>query len=62
MTETTGPYWPGVSVIIPAHNAETTLADCLRSVFETEYAGEVEVIVVDDASTSPAYSVSKTER
>ena len=39
-----------VSVIIAAYNEEKVIAKTLRSVVETDYAGEFEVIVVDDGS------------
>ncbi len=41
---------PRVSVVIPAYNAESTLAGTLTSVFEQTYT-DYEVIVVDDGST-----------
>ncbi len=42
---------PSVSVIIPARNAEATIAEALDSVFSQEYAGSVEVIVADGSDT-----------
>jgi cellulose synthase/poly-beta-1,6-N-acetylglucosamine synthase-like glycosyltransferase/peptidoglycan/xylan/chitin deacetylase (PgdA/CDA1 family)/spore germination protein YaaH len=40
-----------LSVLIAAFNEEKVIAKTLHSVFETDYAGELEVIVVDDGST-----------
>ncbi len=50
---------PSVSVIIPAYNASNTLQACLRSVHAAEYDGEVEVIVVDDASTDATPAIAE---
>jgi len=40
----------GISIIIPAYNAEATIQRCIESVLKTGYA-PLEVIVADDAST-----------
>ena len=42
---------PFVSVVIPAYNEENYLPSCLASIRDQDYAGEYEVIVVDNAST-----------
>jgi peptidoglycan/xylan/chitin deacetylase (PgdA/CDA1 family)/GT2 family glycosyltransferase len=42
---------PFVSVVIPAYNEEDYLPLCLESIRKQDYAGEYEVIVVDNAST-----------
>ncbi|MGA8849336.1 MAG: polysaccharide deacetylase family protein [Dehalococcoidia bacterium] len=42
---------PFVSVVIPAYNEESYLLSCLESIKKQDYAGEYEVIVVDNAST-----------
>ncbi|MCJ7791700.1 MAG: glycosyltransferase [Dehalococcoidia bacterium] len=42
---------PFVSVVIPAYNEENYLPLCLESIGKQDYAGEYEVIVVDNAST-----------
>ena len=42
---------PFVSVVIPAYNEEKILPLCLESIRQQDYAGEYEVIVVDNAST-----------
>jgi glycosyltransferase involved in cell wall biosynthesis len=42
---------PPVSVIITNYNLEAYIADAIRSVRDQEYAGDVEILVVDDASS-----------
>lgn len=43
-------FAPPLSVMIAAYNEEKVIAKTVRSVLETDYAGEFEVIVVDDGS------------
>lgn len=47
-----------VSVIIPAHNASATLRACVSSIHASEYRGQVEVIVVDDASRDDTATIA----
>jgi len=42
---------PRVSVVVPAYNEAELLPGCLASLQAQDYAGEVEVIVADNAST-----------
>jgi mycofactocin system glycosyltransferase len=43
--------WPGVSIVIPAHNRAQQLERCLRSILSLDYpAPRMEIIVVDDGS------------
>ncbi len=42
---------PSLSLVIPAYNEENYLLSCLESIGKQDYAGEYEVIVVDNAST-----------
>ena len=42
--------YPFVSIIIPAFNAEQTIAKCLDSILAQEYRGKYEIIVVDNGS------------
>ena len=42
---------PGVSVIVPARDAEATLGAALDSVLAQDYAGAIEVIVADGSET-----------
>jgi cellulose synthase/poly-beta-1,6-N-acetylglucosamine synthase-like glycosyltransferase len=50
----------GISVVIPAYNAEGTIGDCLRAAKSLEYAGDLEVIVVNDGSTDKTADIALT--
>jgi len=41
-----------VSVVIPAYNAEATIAEALESVFAQRFDGGFEVIVINDQPTA----------
>lgn len=45
-----GNTFPLVSVIMPAYNAETTIASSLESIITQDYPN-IEIIIVNDAST-----------
>lgn len=47
-----------LSVIIAAYNEEKVIAATLRSVLETDYAGPVEVIVIDDGSRDETSAIA----
>lgn len=49
---------PKISIIIPAFNSEDTLADCLNSVFSSDFK-DFEVIVVDDFSKDSTLGIAK---
>lgn len=40
-----------ISVLTPAYNAETTLRTCVEKIFQMEFTGEIEQIIIDDGST-----------
>ena len=42
---------PFISIVVPALNEERLLYQCLNSLKEQDYAGDYEIIVVDNAST-----------
>lgn len=46
-----------ISVVVPAYNSKQTIADCLDSIFKSEYK-DFEVIVVDDGSTDGTGSIA----
>ena len=48
-----------VSVVIPAHDEEIYLLSCLESIGKQDYAGEYEVIVVDNASTDNTAQIAR---
>ncbi len=49
---------PHISIIIPAHNEEKYLPVCLESITKQDYAGNYEIIVVDNASTDNTANVA----
>lgn len=53
-----------LSIVIPAHNEEQYLGDCLESVYaeinRTAFSGSIEVIVVDNASSDNTVGVAKS--
>lgn len=50
---------PLVSVIVPAFNAATTIATCIRSIIAQTY-GPIEIVVVDDGSTDATADVARS--
>jgi cellulose synthase/poly-beta-1,6-N-acetylglucosamine synthase-like glycosyltransferase/peptidoglycan/xylan/chitin deacetylase (PgdA/CDA1 family)/spore germination protein YaaH len=44
-------YTPGVSVIVPAYNEEKVVVQTITSLLLQKYAGELEIVVVDDGSS-----------
>jgi cellulose synthase/poly-beta-1,6-N-acetylglucosamine synthase-like glycosyltransferase/peptidoglycan/xylan/chitin deacetylase (PgdA/CDA1 family) len=51
-------FHPPVSVIVPAHNEAAGIAATVRSIVDTHYRGELEVIVVDDGSTDDTATIA----
>lgn len=44
--------WPGVSILVPAHNEEIVMAGTLESLLHLDYPQDrMEIIVIDDSST-----------
>jgi biofilm PGA synthesis N-glycosyltransferase PgaC len=42
--------WPGLTLLVAAYNEEELIGNTLRSLSELSYAGELEIIVIDDGS------------
>lgn len=47
-----------VTVIVPAHNEEESLGQCIRSILDADFHGKKEVIVVDDGSIDRTHGVA----
>lgn len=47
---------PAVSILLPVHNSERHLNDCLRSLLRQSYR-QLEIIAIDDCSTDNSYKV-----
>lgn len=47
-----------VTVIVPVHNAEKTLNDCIESILNQTYK-EIEIIIIDDGSTDNSLEICK---
>jgi cellulose synthase/poly-beta-1,6-N-acetylglucosamine synthase-like glycosyltransferase len=54
--------FPSVSIIIPAHNEEETIAETIENVKKLEYSKKKEIIVVDDESTDKTFEIAKKYR
>jgi cellulose synthase/poly-beta-1,6-N-acetylglucosamine synthase-like glycosyltransferase len=52
------PFLPSISVIVPAHNEQTTIRQCLQSVFDQDYPN-YEIIMVDDRSADLTASIAE---
>ncbi|MGC8827745.1 MAG: glycosyltransferase [Anaerolineae bacterium] len=49
--------WPFVSVVVPTYNRAGVLRRCLEALTAQDYAGRLEIIVVDDGSTDETRQV-----
>ncbi len=47
-----------ITIIIPAHNEEAHLSECISSVLDASFAGRKQVIVVDDGSKDRTFEVA----
>lgn len=48
-----------ISIIIPLYNVEEFILDCLRSVAQQTYKGEIECIIVDDCGTDNSLALAE---
>ena len=51
---------PGISVIIPAYNAERYLEETVQSVREQQWEGPLEIIVINDGSADSTEALAKS--
>lgn len=49
-----------ISIVVPVLNEEELLADCLKSLFEQDYKGEYEIVIVDNGSTDKSVSIAES--
>jgi cellulose synthase/poly-beta-1,6-N-acetylglucosamine synthase-like glycosyltransferase/peptidoglycan/xylan/chitin deacetylase (PgdA/CDA1 family) len=54
------PFFPDVSVIIPAYNEAAGIAATVESMAESAYPGRLEIIVVDDGSTDDTAVIAES--
>lgn len=50
--------WPGVTIVIPAHNEEQVIANCVEAALAVDYP-ELEVLVFDDGSGDRTVAVAE---
>jgi cellulose synthase/poly-beta-1,6-N-acetylglucosamine synthase-like glycosyltransferase/peptidoglycan/xylan/chitin deacetylase (PgdA/CDA1 family) len=50
-------FTPAVSIIVPAYNEAVGIARCVQSLAGSRYAGQLEVVVVDDGSADDTAAV-----
>jgi cellulose synthase/poly-beta-1,6-N-acetylglucosamine synthase-like glycosyltransferase/peptidoglycan/xylan/chitin deacetylase (PgdA/CDA1 family) len=50
-------FAPAVSILVPAYNEAVGIARCVNSLASSTYAGELEVVVVDDGSSDGTAAV-----
>jgi cellulose synthase/poly-beta-1,6-N-acetylglucosamine synthase-like glycosyltransferase len=53
--------WPAVSVIVPAYNEKNVIVATVRSLLSQEYAGHLDVVVVDDGSPDGTGALAEVE-
>jgi glycosyltransferase involved in cell wall biosynthesis len=50
----------GISVIIPTYNRDQFVAECIQSVLNQDYKGNLEIIISDDGSTDKTLEIATT--
>ena len=53
-------FAPAVSILVPAYNEAVGIARCVQSLAGSRYAGQLEVVVVDDGSADDTAAVVET--
>lgn len=52
-------FFPDISVLLPAHNEEDVIKETISSILDSDYPGEIEVIVINDGSTDNTAEIVK---
>ncbi|MBI3828370.1 MAG: glycosyltransferase [Planctomycetes bacterium] len=52
-------FAPSVAVVVPAYNEEKVVAQTIRSLLASEYAGPLEIVVVDDGSKDGTFEAAR---
>ena len=55
-------HYPPITLLVAAYNEEDCIAETLQSIFNQNYPGEIEVIVIDDGSKDGTADVVKNMR
>jgi glycosyltransferase involved in cell wall biosynthesis len=50
---------PSISIITPTYNSAKTLADCLESIKNQDYRGDIEIIIADGGSTDSTLEIAR---
>jgi cellulose synthase/poly-beta-1,6-N-acetylglucosamine synthase-like glycosyltransferase len=48
-----------LTVIVPAHNEEEYIEDCIKSILTAEFNGKKEIIIIDDGSKDNTFKIAK---
>src|SRR5690606_33528805 len=52
--------WPGVTILVPAHNEERVLAGCLAAMCALDYPEDkLSILVIDDRSTDRTRAIAE---
>ncbi|PYP77472.1 MAG: polysaccharide deacetylase [Gemmatimonadetes bacterium] len=54
-----GDYAPGVSIVVPAYNEQKVIVQTIASLLQQQYAGAIEIVVVDDGSADDTTATVK---
>ena len=54
-----GAPWPPVTVVLPTRDEQAHVRDCLSSLLDQDYAGDVEIIVVDGRSRDATRAIAR---
>lgn len=53
-------YFPSITFLIPAYNAEKTIGRCIESVLSLDYPKKPEVVVINDGSTDRTREIAES--